>query len=74
VDLVAPHSGKGCGKIVGTSSERDARGCFAQEFYAKTAVKAGRAYRYSLRYRTEAAFPGAGLVLIDSYTKEGEGP
>jgi len=68
IDLSAPRTGKGCGKIVGTASENGARGCFIQEFYQKTAIKAGRAYRYAVSYRTEnrAAF------LIDCYTAEGE--
>ena len=72
VDLAAPYRGKGSGKIVGTSSEKNARGCFAQEFYGKTALKAGGTYRYSVGYRTDAAMEGSGLLLIDSYTKEGE--
>ena len=72
VDLTGPHGGKGSGKIVGSSSEKNARGAFIQEFYQKTAIKAGRAYRYSVCYRTCTPFEGAGLLLIDSYTKEGE--
>ena len=72
VDTAAPHGGKGSGKIVGTSSERGARACFAQEFFGKTAIKAGRTYPYSICYRTGTPFEGSGLLLIDSYPKEGE--
>ena len=76
IDLSGPRSGKGSGKIVATCSEKemppDARACFTQEFYGKTAIKPGRTYRYSLCYRTETPLEGWGSVLIDSYTKEGE--
>lgn len=72
VDLAAPHSGKGAGKIVGTASEKGARGCFAQEFYGKTAIPAGKTYRYAVHYRTDALPDGSGSLLIDSYTKDGE--
>lgn len=72
VDLGAPHTGKGSGKIVGTSSEKGARGCFIQEFYKKNAVKAGRPYRYAISYRTAPQMEGNGALLIDCYTAEGE--
>jgi len=72
VDMSAPHGGKGSGRIVGTSSENNARACFAQEFHGKTAIEAGKTYHYSARYRTGTPFEGSGLLLIDSYTKEGE--
>ncbi|MCX6910497.1 MAG: M14-type cytosolic carboxypeptidase [Verrucomicrobia bacterium] len=72
VDLGAPRTGKGCGKITGTASEKDARGCFIQEFYKKTAVKAGRAYRYAISYRTASQTEGRAAFLIDCYTTEGE--
>lgn len=72
VDMSAPHGGKGAGKIVGTSSEKNARACLAQEFFGKTAIKAGRTYHYSVGYRTGTPWEGSGLLLIDSYTKEGE--
>lgn len=62
VDLKMPRSGKGCGKIVGTASEKGARGCFIQEFYRKTAVKPGRAYRYALSFRTAPRNGGAWRV------------
>ena len=41
-DLGGARSGKGCGKIVGTSSEKGARGCFNQEFQGKAALPASR--------------------------------
>ena len=72
VDLSAPHTGKGCGKIVGTASENSARGCFIQEFYKKTAVKPGRAYRYAISYRTLPPMEGRAELLVDCYTAEGE--
>ncbi|MBI5684767.1 MAG: succinylglutamate desuccinylase/aspartoacylase family protein [Verrucomicrobia bacterium] len=72
VDIHAPHSGKGCGKIVGTASEKSARGCFIQEFYKKTAIKPGRAYRYAISYRTAPQMEGKAAFLIDCYTAEGE--
>jgi len=76
VDLSGPHAGKGAGKIAALPSQeempKDARSCFIQEFHGKTAIKAGRTYRYAVCYRTEAAQPGSGQLLIDSYTKEGE--
>lgn len=72
VDLSAPHGGKAAGKIVGTSTEKGARACFMQEFFGKTAIKPGKTYHYSVSYRTEMPLAGSGLVLIDSYTKEGE--
>lgn len=72
VDLAAPHGGKGCGKIVGTTSDKAARGCFAQEFYGKTAIPAGKTYRYAVYYRTDDLPDGSGSLLIDSYPKEGE--
>jgi hypothetical protein len=72
VDISAPHTGKGCGKIIGTASEKDARGCFIQEFYKKTAVKAGHAYRYAVSYRTSSQTEGRAAFLIDCYTAEGE--
>ena len=52
IDVSGPHGGKGSGKIMATPSEqempKDARDCFMQEFYGKTAIKPGRTYRYSL--------------------------
>ncbi len=72
VDLSAPRAGKGCGKIVGATSENDARGCFIQEFYKKTAVKPGCAYRYAISYRTEPQMEGRAAFLMDCYTAEGE--
>lgn len=72
VDLSGPRSGKGSGKIVGTAFENNARGCFIQEFFRKTALKPGQTYRYSVAYRTAMPFEGSGLVLIDCYTAEGE--
>lgn len=72
VDMDAPHTGKGCGKIVGTASESGARGCFMQEFYRKTAVKAGRTYRYAIHFRTAPTMEGQGSFLIDCYTAVGE--
>lgn len=71
-DLGGARSGKGCGKIVGTSSEKGARGCFNQEFLGKAALPAGKAYRYAASYRTGRLSEGSGRLLIDSYTKEGE--
>ncbi len=72
VDLNAPHTGKGSGKIIGTDSGKGARGCFIQEFYKKTAVKPGRTYRYAVSYRTLPAMEGRATLLIDCYTAEGE--
>lgn len=76
VDLSGPHSGKGSGKIAATLSgkevEKDARACFTQEFYGKTAIAPGKTYRYSLCYRTVTPLQGWGSLLIDSYTTEGE--
>jgi hypothetical protein len=72
VDTRLPHSGKGCGQITGTVSEKGARGCFIQEFYKKTAVKSGRAYRYAVSYRTAPQTEGRAAFLIDCYTAEGE--
>jgi hypothetical protein len=72
VDLGAPRTGKGCGKITGAASEKGARGCFIQEFYKKTAVKPGRAYRYAVSYRTTLEMEGHAALLIDCYTAEGE--
>ncbi|MCX7826011.1 MAG: M14-type cytosolic carboxypeptidase, partial [Verrucomicrobiae bacterium] len=72
VDLAAPRAGKGCGKIVGTASERGSRGGFIQEFHDKTAIKPGRTYRYAVSYRTSAPFAGSGSIVIDSYTAEGD--
>jgi len=72
VDISASRTGKGCGKITGTASEKGARGCFIQEFYKKTAVKPGRAYRYSISYRTAPQTEGHAALLIDCYTAEGE--
>ncbi len=71
VDLAAPHAGKGAGKIVGVASENNARGCFIQEFYRKTVVKPGRAYRYAVSYRTSVPLEGRGFLMIDSYTPDG---
>jgi hypothetical protein len=64
--------GRGCGKIVGLTADGHARAAFTQEFFAKTALKPGRTYRYSVSYRTEVPLPGSGLLLIDSYTKDRE--
>lgn len=72
LDLGGARSGKGCGKIVGSSSEKGARGCFSQEFLGKAALPAGKTYRYAASYRTGSPFEGSGRLLIDSYTKEGE--
>lgn len=72
IDLAAAHGGKGSGKIVGSSDEKGARGCFIQEFFGKTAIPAGKSYRYSIWYRTESATTGHGQLLIDAYTAEGE--
>ena len=66
------REGKGCGKIVGTSSEGNARGVFLQEFHGKTGLRPGHAYRYSVSYRTEAPMKGTGLLLIDSYMADGK--
>lgn len=75
-DLVGPHGGKGAGKITATFSaqemEKNPRACFIQQFQGKTAIKAGQSYRYSVCYRTETPLKGSGVLLIDSYTKEGE--
>lgn len=71
-DLSRPHAGKGCGKIVGTTSQNGARAAFTQEFYGKNALKPGRTYRYAVTYRSEGALEGSGQLLIDSYTAEGE--
>lgn len=72
LDLGGARSGKGCGKIVGASSEKGARGCFSQEFLGKAALPAGKTYRYSAAYRTGSPQEGSGRLLIDSYTKAGE--
>lgn len=72
IDLAAPHGGKGSGKILGSTDEKGARGCFIQEFFGKTAIPAGKTYRYSVWYRTDDATTGRGQLLIDSYTEEGE--
>ena len=73
IDLAAPHRGRGSGKIVGTSAEGGARGCFTQEFFGKRfPIRPGTPYRYSVWYRTGPPLAGSGLVLIDSYTRAGE--
>ena len=72
VDLTAARTGKSCGKIVGITDEKGARAGFIHDFHAKTAIPAGRTYRYAVSYRTEDAAEGAARVIVDSYTKEGE--
>lgn len=68
----AAHAGQGCGKIVGQATAKGARAAFIQEFSGKTALKPGRRYRYAVSYRTEGPLAGSGLLLIDSYTRDGE--
>ena len=72
VDLSAPRTGKGSGKIVGTASEGNARGGFIRDFHEKTAIKPGRTYRYEVSYRTSMANGGTASISVDSYAKEGE--
>lgn len=72
VDLSNPHGGKGAGRITGFAAENQARACFIQDFYQKTAIPAGRTYRYRVAYRTAATMEGRCSVLIDCYTREGE--
>jgi len=72
VELLRPYAGKGSGRIVGASAEKGGRGCFCQDFGGKSAIRAGKTYRYSAFYRTVTPFEGSGLLLVDCYTKEGE--
>ncbi|MDD4872155.1 MAG: M14-type cytosolic carboxypeptidase [Kiritimatiellae bacterium] len=72
VDMSTPRTGKGCGKIVGITNEKNARACFMQDFRKKNAVKAGRTYRYAISYRTIPQMEGHGELLIDCYTAVGE--
>lgn len=70
--LSAPHGGKACAVIVGTTAADKARGAFLQEFYGQTALPAGRTYRYSLTYRTEGVADGGAAAIVDCYTAAGE--
>lgn len=72
LDLAAPRSGKGSGKVAGTASKDGARGGFIADFHEKSALPPGRTYRYEVSYRTGDASTGRGSIVVDSYTPEGE--
>lgn len=69
----AARSGGGCGRIVGATAADNARACFEQKFTGKEPVAPGRSYRWSLAWRTPAAGPGGGKLVIDSYAEKKAG-